>query len=123
MANMVEMDYKTLTLEDMMNYISENHNDAESKAKFKEKAIKVRKEEYLVNDYDEKGNIRTVTDKEGNQKPKKKRVPKPDGKEITIKDVLSAKKYFYETYKNEIKFKNAPKEKKEDTLLAELLNW
>ena len=119
----MKLDYKTLTLKQMMDYIEENHNDAPSKKAFASVAIKEQKEQITVDVLDEDGKPVTYTDKKGAVKTKKQRVDKPDGKLVKTKDVFGAKRYFYDTYKNEIEFENAPKAKVEDTILDKLLSW
>lgn len=119
----MKLDYKTLTLKQMMDYIEANHNDAPSKKAFASVAIKEQKEQITVDVLDEEGNPVTYTDKKGNVKTKKKRVDKPDGKMVKVKDVFGAKNYFFTTYKDEIEFENAPKAKVEDTIMDKLLSW
>lgn len=119
----MELDYKTLTMKQMTDYIKEKHNTKASKAAFAAAAVKEHKEECYVDVLDEDGNKIWYTDKNGKDKIRKKRVVKADGKVVKTKSVLDAKKYFYETYKDEIDFKNAPKEKKVDKDLEELLSW
>lgn len=122
-AKVVKMDYKKLTLEEMMTYIKTYHNDDESKKAFAAVAIKEQKEQKVVDAVDEEGNVITYINKKGEEKRKKQRVDKEDGKMIKAKDIFSAKSYFYKTYKSEIEFENAPKEKMEDSVMEELLSW
>lgn len=119
----MKMDYKTLTMKAMMDYIKANHNDAASKAAFAAAAVKEHKEQCYVNVVDEAGNPTYYTDKSGKTKVKKQRVDKPNGKTTKVKSVLDAKIYFYDTYKDEIEFTNAPKTKAKDEVMAELLSW
>lgn len=119
----MKLDYKTLTLQQMVDYIEENHNDAKSKKAFASVAIREQKEQITRNVLDEKGNPIPYTDKKGKQKFKKERVDKPDGKMVKVKDVFGAKRYFFDTYKDEIEFENAPKAKTEDTVMNKLLSW
>lgn len=119
----MKLDYKTLTLQQMVDYIEENHNTKAAKSAFAAAAVKDHKEQIYIDVKDENGNPVTYTDKSGKVKVKKQRVDKPNGKTTKVKSVLDAKKYFYETYKDEIDFTNAPKAKKEDALLNKLLSW
>lgn len=119
----MKLDYKKLTMDEMMNYIKENHNDTTSKKAFAAAAVKDHKEQCYTTVLDANGQPVMVEDKNGNLKPKKQRVDKANGKTVKVKSVLDAKKYFYETYKNEIDFVNAPKTKAEDAQLSELLSW
>ena len=119
----MKLDYKTLTMEQMMDYIKKNHNDKASKAAFSKAAVKDHKEQCYVVVTDEAGKPVMVETKTGALKPKKKRIDKEGGKTIKVKSVLDAKKYFYEAYKDEVEFTNAPKGKAEDPVLTELLSW
>lgn len=123
MAAKVKLDYKKLTIAQMMDYIKENHNDKASKAAFAAVAIKEQKEQKTVDVLDEDGNPVTYVDKSGKVKVKKQRVDKEDGKMVKVKDTFAAKAYFYKTYKDEIEFENAPKDKVADTVMEELLTW
>lgn len=118
-----KMNYKKLTIAQMMDYIKANHNDADSKAAFAAVAIKEQKEQKTVDVLDADGNKVTYVDKAGKTKVKKQRIDKEDGKMIKVKDTFAAKNYFYKTYKDEIDFENAPKGKSEDNLMDELLTW
>jgi hypothetical protein len=119
----VKLDYKKLTMEQMMDYIKTYHNDAESKAAFKAVAVKEQKEQKTVVVLDENGNPIIYTDKKGKEQKKKQRVDKPDGKMIKVKDTFAAKNFFFNAYKDEIDFENAPKVKEADNLMDELLSW
>ena len=119
----MKLDYKTLTLQQMVDYIEEYHNDAPSKKAFASVAVKEQKEQITVDVLDEDGNPITYEDKKGRIKNKKQRIEKPDGKMVKVKDVFGAKAYFYNTYKGEIEFENAPKAKVEDGLMDKLLSW
>lgn len=119
----VQLDYKKLTIPQMMDYIKTYHNDKDSKAAFAAVAIKEQKEQKTVDVLDEAGNAVTYTDKNGKVKVKKQRVDKEDGKTLKVKDTFGAKIYFYKTYKDEIDFENAPKDKVEDNIMEELLSW
>lgn len=119
----MKMDYKTLTLKEMLDYVKANHNDAKSLKAFAAAAVKDHKEQFYVDVKDENGNPVTYTDKNGKTKVKKKRQDKEGGKVTKVKSVLDAKKYFYETYKDEIEFTNAPKAKQSDALMDELLSY
>ena len=118
-----KMNYKTLTIAEMMDYIKANHNTKASKAAFAKAAIKEQKEQVTVDVLDEDGNPVKYVDKSGKEKTKKKRVDKEDGKLVKVKDTFAAKQYFYNTYKDEIKFENAPKAKATDKVMEELLTW
>ncbi len=119
----MKLDYKTLTLKQMMDYIEEKHNDAPSKKAFASVAIKEQKEQMTVDVLDDDGKPITYTDKKGKVKNKKQRIDKPNGKMVKVKDVFGAKAYFYNTYKDEIEFENAPKAKVDDTIMDKLLSW
>ena len=119
----MKLDYKKLTLKQMVEYIEENHNDKASKAAFKAAAIKDHKEQMYVDVLDADGNKVTYEDKNGKTKVKKQRIEKPNGKVSKVKSVLDAKIYFYKTYKDEIEFENAPKAKEADDLMDKLLSW
>ena len=123
MAAKVKLDYKKLTMAQMMDYIKTYHNDKDSKAAFKAVAIKEQKEQKTVDVLDEAGNPVKYVDKAGKEKVKKQRVDKPDGKMVKVKDTFAAKTFFYNAYKNEIDFENAPKGKVEDNVMDELLSW
>ena len=118
-----KMNYKKLTIAQMMDYIKENHNDADSKAAFAAVAIKEQKEQKTIDVLDADGNKVTYVDKAGKTKVKKQRVDKENGKMIKVKDTFGAKQYFYKTYRNEIDFENAPKDKAADSIMDELLSW
>ena len=122
MANK-KLDYKKLTIPQMMDYIKEFHNDKASKAAFAAVAIKEQKEQKTIDVLDEDGNPITYTDDKGKVRNKKKRVDKENGKMVKVKDTFGAKAYFYKTYKDEIEFENAPKGKVEDNVMDELLTW
>jgi len=122
MANK-KLDYKKLTIPQMMDYIKEFHNDKASKAAFAAVAIKEQKEQKTIDVLDDNGNPVTYTDDKGKVRTKKKRVDKENGKMVKVKDTFGAKAYFYKTYKDEIEFENAPKGKVEDNVMDELLTW
>ncbi len=119
----VTLDYKKLTIPQMMDYIKEYHNDKASKAAFAAVAIKEQKEQKTVDALDEEGNPITYTDDKGRVRKRKKRIDKENGKMIKVKDTFGAKAFFYKTYKDEIEFENAPKGKVEDNVMDELLTW
>lgn len=123
MAAKVKLDYKKLTIAQMMDYIKTYHNDKDSKAAFAAVAVKEQKEQKTVDVLDADGNPVTYEDKSGKVKVKKQRVDKEDGKMVKVKDTFAAKSYFYKTYKSEIEFENAPKDKAEDNVMEELLTW
>lgn len=123
MAAKVKLDYKKLTVPQMMDYIKTYHNDSDSKAAFAAVAIKEQKEQKTIDVLDEDGNPVTYVDGKGTTRVRKQRVDKEDGKMIKVKDTFAAKSYFYKTYKNEIEFENAPKDKVEDNVMDELLTW
>lgn len=123
MAAKVRLDYKKLTMAQMMDYIKTYHNDAESKAAFKAAAVAEQKEQKTIDVLDEAGNPVYFTNKKGQQQKKKQRVDKPDGKMVKVKDTFGAKAYFFKAYKDEIDFDNAPKVKEADGLMDELLSW
>ena len=118
-----KLDYKKLTMKEMMDFIKTYHNDAESKAAFAKAAVKEQKEQKTVDVLDENGNPVKYVDKSGKEKTKKQRVDKEDGKVVKVKDTFGAKAYFFKTYKEEIDFENAPKIKEADNLMDELLSW
>lgn len=117
------MNYKTLTIPQMMDYIKANHNTKAAKSAFAAAAIKEQKEQVTVDVLDEDGNPVKYVDKSGKEKTKKKRVDKKGGKMVKVKDTFAAKQYFYSTYKDEIEFENAPKAKATDKVMEELLTW
>lgn len=119
----VKLDYKKLTMAQMMDYIKTYHNDAESKSAFKAVAVKEQKEQKTIDVLDENGNPVLYTDKKGREQKKKQRVDKEDGKMIKVKDTFGAKNFFFNAYKDEIDFENAPKVKEADNLMDELLSW
>lgn len=117
------MDYKKLKMEDMIQWIEENHNDKKSKAAFKAVAVQQSVESKLVKALDDEGNPIKYINKAGKEVYKMKRVEKKDGKAIERPMTLSAKAYFYETYKDEIDFINAPQKKQKSTVLDMLADW
>ena len=119
----VKLDYKKLTMAQMMDYIKTYHNDAESKSAFKAVAVKEQKEQKTIDVLDENGKPVLYTDKKGREQKKKQRVDKEDGKMIKVKDTFGAKNFFFNAYKDEIDFENAPKVKEADNLMDELLSW
>lgn len=119
----ITLDYKTLSMQDMVDYISEYHNDKESKDAFKKVALKQQVKQTTIPATDENGNIITYIDKKGRTRKKLKRVDVKDGKVTTVISIFDAKSYFYETYKDEIEFTNAPKHEKKVDMKALLLNW
>lgn len=123
MAAKVTLDYKKLTMAQMMDYIKTYHNDKDSKAAFAAAAIKEQKEQKTVDVLDENGNPVFFTNKKGKEQKKTQRVDKEDGKMIKVKDTFGAKAYFFKAYKDEIDFENAPKVKEADGLMDELLSW
>lgn len=123
MAAKVKLDYKKLTIPQMMDYIKTYHNDKDSKAAFAAVAVKEQKEQKTVDVLDADGNPVKYVDKAGKEKVKKQRVDKEDGKIIKVKDTFAAKTYFFKTYKDEIEFENAPKDKEADNIMDELLTW
>jgi len=123
MAAKVKLDYKKLTIAQMMDYIKTYHNDKDSKSAFAAVAIKEQKEQKTIDVLDDEGNPVTYTDDKGKVRNKKKRVDKENGKMVKVKDTFGAKAYFYRTYKDEIEFENAPKGKVEDNVMDELLTW
>ena len=107
------MDYKKITIEDMVNYIKESDNTPEAKAFIKgfyeEKPAKTK----TVNKLDAEGKPITYIGKDGKLKIKKERVAV--GKATKpVYNVLKAKKGFYERYKDKIDFTNAPVKAKAD---------
>ena len=107
-------DFKRLTAQDMAKYIEENHNDAESKKNFKEAAFETKIEKVAVTVYEADGKPKYYIDKTGKTRVKKKMIDANTGKKKEKFNLLKAKKYFFETYKDEIEFENAPKESKKE---------
>ncbi len=108
----VTMNYKKITVNDMVMYIKENDNTEEAKVFIKgfyeDKPEKTRS----VNVLDEDGKPVTYIGKDGKTKIKKKKVAV--GKATKpVYNVLKAKKGFYERYKDVIDFENPPIKTKE----------
>lgn len=95
--DMVKMDYKKIKMQEMMDYIMKKHQKDEETLK---KAMKAFAESAIVEDKE-----------------------KDDGSKTH--DLMKAKKFFYETYKDEIEFINAPKGKgnKQVKIVDELMKW
>ena len=123
MAAKVKLDYKKLTMAQMMDYIKTYHNDKDSKAAFAAAAIKEQKEQKTIDALDDEGKPIYFTNKKGKEQKKKIRVDKEDGKMVKVKDTFGAKTYFFKAYKDEIDFENAPKIKEADGIMEELLSW
>ena len=108
----VKMDYKKITVKDMVLYIKENDNTEASKefitGFYEEKPKKTRN----VAKLDEEGKPITYIGKDGRTKIRKKKVAV--SKETKpVYNVLKAKKAFYERYKEVIDFENPPVKTKE----------
>lgn len=108
-----KIDYKKMTVDDMVNYILEKDNTKES-AKFIKGFYEDKpKDTKLVVKKDSNGNPITYIDKNGKEKYRKVRVATT--KETKkVYNVLAAKVAFYEKYKDDIEFINAPEKKKKD---------
>lgn len=108
----ITMNYKKITINDMVMYIIEYDNTPEAKEFIKgfyeEKAAKTRN----VNVLDDEGKPVTYIGKDGKTKIKKKKVAV--GKTTKpVYNILKAKKAFYERYKDVIDFENPPIKTKE----------
>ena len=108
----VKMDYKKITVKDMVLYIKEYDNTEASKefitGFYEEKKKKTRN----VAKLDEEGKPITYIGKDGKTKIRKKKVAV--SKETKpVYNVLKAKKAFYERYREVIDFENPPVKTKE----------
>ena len=119
----VKMNYKKITVKDMVLYIKENDNTEEAKefinSFYEEKPKKTRN----VNLLDDEGKPITYIGKDGKTKIRKKKVAvSKETKQVY--NVLKAKKEFYKRYKEVIDFENPPirtKEKVEVNKIASAL--
>jgi hypothetical protein len=107
-------DFNHLTAKDMAEYIEKNHNDEASKKAFKEKAFETKTEKTAVTVYEADGKPKVYVDKNGKTRVKKKMIDANTGKKTVKFNLLKAKRYFYDTYKDEIDFENPPKAKKSE---------
>ncbi len=119
MGNKIEIDYKTMSIDDMVDYIIEcDHTDEAVKfikGFYEKKPAKVKR----VPKFDDDGKPVMVKNKKGEEIQKK--VEMPIGKETKeVYNILRAKSAFYERYKDKVDFKNAPKEKKVDKIASAL---
>ena len=111
----VKMDYKKITVDDMVKYILEKDNTKEAadfiKGFYEEKPKKTK----LVLKLDDNGEPIKYIGKDNKEKFKKEKVAA--GTETTkVYNVLKAKKAFYERYKDDIEFSKPPvKTKKVET--------
>ena len=109
----IKMNYKELTLEQMVLFIKEN--DKEEGTKFiKSFYEKAPEKTALVNVLDAEGKPLTYINKKGKVAIKKKRIAVGD-KTKEVYNILKAKSAFFDRYKDKIDFINAPKAKKEET--------
>lgn len=104
-----EYDYAKLSAKQMAEFITTYHDDEESKKAFKNAAYVETVEKIAVDVYGKDGKVKLYVDKNGKTKIKKKMIDKPNGEKTTKFNLLKAKKYFYEKYKDEISFSNLPK--------------
>ena len=108
----VTMNYKTMTVDDMVLYIKENDNTEEAKTFIKsfyeDKPAKTKS----VNILDDEGKPVINISKDGKQKIKKKKVAVGTATK-PVYNILKAKKGFYERYKDAIEFENPPIKTKE----------
>lgn len=108
----VTMNYKKITVNEMVMYIKEHDNTPEAKEFIKgfyeDKPAKTKS----VNVLDDEGKPVTYIGKDGKTKIRKKKVAV--GKATKpVYNVLKAKKGFYERYKDVIEFENPPIKTKE----------
>jgi hypothetical protein len=113
-------DFRKLTAKDMAEYIEKHHNNAESKKAFKEAAFELKAEKVAVTVYEADGKPKYYVDKSGKTRVKKKMIDANTGKRTYKFNLLKAKNYFYDEYKDEIDFKNAPKSKTESNKKSEI---
>lgn len=104
----ITMDYRKIKAVDMKKFIEENH-EADKKA-FKEVAFEMRKPTVMVGVVDGEGKPVFYIDKSGKSKQKRK-AKETSGEAKPVFNLLKAKQWFYEQYKNEIEFVNAPVKK------------
>lgn len=107
MAKIV-MDYRKIKAEDMKKFIEENHEA--DKKEFKAEAFTLRKPSVFVGVVDGEGKPVMYVDKNGKMKQKRK-AKETSGEAKLVFNLLKAKQWFYERYKTEIEFKNAPVKK------------
>lgn len=107
----VIFDYNKLTAEDMRDYIVKNHNTKEDKEEFKKNAFEIKSKKVAVQVIGKDGKPVYYVDKKGKTRIRQTYVDKPSGEKNLTFNNLKAKKYFYETYKDEIIWLNAPKTK------------
>ena len=111
----VQLDYKKITIDDMVDYIVKYDPTKEAvdfiKSFYEEKPAKVER----VGAVNEKGEPIMIKNKKGEMVQKK--VERAIGEEKKqVYNILKAKSDFYKRYKNDIEFLNAPKEKKTDSI-------
>ena len=105
----LSMNYRKIKAEDMKKFIEENHE--EDKKAFKEVAFVSRKPVAYVQKVDAQGNpIYKISKKTGKKYIVREAVT-VSGEEKKSFNLLKAKQWFYEKYKNEIDFENVPMKK------------
>lgn len=110
----IEMDFNKLTAKMMKEYIEEHHDNTESKKAFRKAAFVEKTEKTAVTVYEADGKPKVYVDKNGKTRVKKKMIDVAGGEKKEKFNLLKAKKYFYNEYKDEINFINPPKESKKD---------
>jgi hypothetical protein len=111
----VTLDYKKLTIDDMVDYIINYDKTPEAvafiKSFYEEKPANVER----VGKVDSNGKPVMITNKKG-EKVQKKETRAIGTETKQVYNILRAKSEFYKRYKNVIRFENAPKEKKTDSI-------
>ena len=105
----LSMNYRKIKAEDMKKFIEENHE--EDKKAFKEVAFVSRKPVAYVQKVDAQGNPIYKISKKTGKKYIVREAVNVSGEEKKSFNLLKAKQWFYEKYKNEIDFENVPRKK------------
>ena len=105
----LSMNYRKIKAEDMKKFIEENHE--EDKKAFKEVAFVSRKPVAYVQKVDAQGNPIYKISKKTGKKYIVREAVNVSGEEKKSFNLLKAKQWFYEKYKNEIDFENVPMKK------------
>lgn len=108
----VKMDYKKITVDDMVQYVLKYDNTKEAKDFLKSFYEKKAKKYKLVLKLDEDGNPIRYIGKDGKEKFRKEKQAIGSDK-TEVYNVLKAKKGFYERYKDDIEFEQPPVKTKE----------
>lgn len=108
----VKMNYKKITIQQMVDYVLKYDNTQEAKDMLNSFVTEEPKNTKLVPVFDEEGNAVMYTNKKGERKQKMKRVAV--GKETRQGyKILESKKAFYNRYSDKIEFENPPIKTKE----------